>query len=88
TEETTEEATGPITITDGTGTEVTLEEPATTVVALEWSLAEDLLLVDVEPAGVADAANYGDWIAEPALPEGVEDVGTRQEPSIERIQAL
>lgn len=88
TEESTEEATGPITVTDGTGTEVTLEGPATTVVALEWALAEDLLLLDVEPAGVADAGSYGDWIAEPAIPEGVEDVGTRQEPSIERIQAL
>lgn len=83
-----EAATGPITVTDGTGAEVTLDEPATTVIALEWSLAEDLLLLDVDPAGVADVASYGEWVAEPAIPEGVEDVGTRQEPSIERIQAL
>lgn len=88
TEEETEAVDGPITITDGTGTEVTLEEPATTVVALEWALAESLVLLDVEPAGVADAAGYGEWVAEPDLPEGVEDVGTRQEASIERIQAL
>lgn len=92
TEQTAEQATaevdGPITVTDGTGTEITLEEPAETVVALEWTLAEDLVLVGVEPAGVADVAGYGDWVAEPTLPEGVEDVGTRQEPSIERIQAL
>lgn len=88
TEETTEEAGGPITITDGTGTEVTLDEPATTVVALEWALAESVVLLDAELAGAADAAGYGEWVAEPALPEGVEDVGTRQEASIERIQAL
>ncbi|PSL03161.1 iron complex transport system substrate-binding protein [Haloactinopolyspora alba] len=68
---------------------VSLDEPATDVVALEWSLAEDLLALGVEPVGVADVEGYGTWVAAgPQLPDDVVDVGTRQEPSLEQIRAL
>lgn len=71
---------------DGT---LTLDEPATKVVALEWSLAEDLLALGIEPAGVADVEGYGLWVAAgPQLGDDVVDVGTRQEPSLEQIEAL
>lgn len=70
-------------------TTVTLEEPAIKVVALEYSYIEDLLALGVEPVGVADIPGYHQWVAAgPRIPKGVEDVGTRQEPSIEAIQAL
>ena len=68
---------------------LSLDEPATTVVALEWSLVEDLLALGVEPAGVADVEGYGLWVAAgPQLGDDVVDVGTRQEPSLEQIAAL
>lgn len=79
---------GELELTDASGT-VTLPGVATKVVALEWTYVEDLLAVGVQPIGVADVPGYGTWVrAEPALDAGVEDVGSRQEPSIERIRRL
>ena len=67
----------------------TLDAPATRVVALEWTYAEDLLAVGVQPVGVADIAGYEAWLAvQPELADDVQDVGTRQEPSLEAILAL
>jgi ferric hydroxamate transport system substrate-binding protein len=60
-----------------------------TIVALEWTYAEDLLALGVQPAGVADVEGYKTWVnVEPALSDDVVDVGTRQEPSLESIAAL
>lgn len=66
-----------------------LDGPATRVVALEWTYAEDLLAVGVQPVGVADIAGYESWVnVDLPLAESVSDVGTRQEPSLEAILAL
>ncbi len=79
---------GEVSIETDDGT-VALDEPAVDVVALEWSLAEDLLALGIEPAGVADVDGYGLWVAEgPQLSDDVVDVGTRQEPSLEKIESL
>lgn len=78
----------PVTI-QGTNGEVTLDAPAKKVVVLEWTYAEDLLAVGVQPAGMADIAEYGDYVnIEPQLDETVVDVGGRQEPNLEAIAAL
>ena len=45
---------GPITVVDSRGEEVTLDAPATDVVALEWMQAEVLVTLGVMPVGVAD----------------------------------
>ncbi|CAL9571951.1 ABC transporter substrate-binding protein [Streptomyces sp. enrichment culture] len=67
----------------------TLKAPATKVVALEWTYAEDLLALGVSPAGVADVKGYGQWVTGgPRFGPGVKDVGTRQAPSLETIKAL
>jgi ABC-type Fe3+-hydroxamate transport system substrate-binding protein len=59
------------------------------VVVLEWTYAEDLLALGVQPVGVADIAGYNNWVKVPvALDEDVVDVGTRQEPNLERIAEL
>ena len=61
----------------------------TRVVALEWTYVEDLLAVGVQPVGVADVAGYRKWVnVEPTLADDVVDVGTRQEPSLEKIAEL
>lgn len=79
-----------VTVTDGYDNEVTLEETPENVVALEWVYAEDLLALGMQPAGIADLDGYNDYLAdiEPAPSEDVQDVGTRQEPSLERIAEL
>ncbi len=59
------------------------------IVVLEWTYAEDLLALGIQPAGVADVNGYRKWVnVEPELSDAVTDVGTRQEPSLETIAAL
>jgi iron complex transport system substrate-binding protein len=78
----------PLTIAHARG-ETTLEAPAERVVALEWTYAEDLLALGMQPVGLADIAGYGNWVRIPeALDAGVADVGTRQAPNLEQIAAL
>ncbi|MBA0127156.1 iron-siderophore ABC transporter substrate-binding protein [Haloechinothrix sp. YIM 98757] len=87
-EETTAES-GSISVATAKG-DVELSEPATDVVSLEWSYTEELLALGVTPVGVADSEAYGDWVSAPGaeLPDDVTDVGSRQEPSIEKIKQL
>lgn len=70
--------------------DVELDKPATKVVSLEWSYTEELLALGVTPVGAADTGTYDDWVTAPEaqLPGDVTDVGSRQEPSIEKIKAL
>lgn len=78
-----------VTVTDSRGKQVTLDEPAEDVVALEWAEAEGLVALGVMPVGVADVAGYETWVSNAApLDDSVEDVGTRNEPSIDSIVAL
>lgn len=79
---------GSIKVRDVTGT-VGLDRPATRVVALEWNYVEELLTLGVPPVGAGDAGTYNDWVgAGPRLPKSVTDVGTRAQPSLEKIKAL
>ncbi|WP_209121023.1 ABC transporter substrate-binding protein [Alkalihalobacillus sp. BA299] len=74
---------------EGVNGEVTLDAPAKKVVALEWTYAEDLLAVGVQPAGVADMEMYGDYVnIEPQFDDTVVDVGGRQEPNLEVLASL
>ncbi|SFJ87725.1 iron complex transport system substrate-binding protein [Halobacillus dabanensis] len=88
-EETSEgEETRSITIEDATG-EKTIEGTPKKVVVLEWTYAENLQALGMEPVGVAGLDQYGDWV-NVGIPfsEDVEDVGTRQEPNLEAISRL
>jgi len=69
---------------------VTLPKPAAKVVSLEWVYTEELMSLGVTPVGVADSKSYASWLTAEgtALPEGIQDVGKRQEPSLEQIKAL
>jgi ABC-type Fe3+-hydroxamate transport system substrate-binding protein len=57
------------------------------VVALEWDALENLVSLGVKPVGAADLRGYRTYVSV-RLPGGITDVGTRQEPSIERIAKL
>lgn len=61
---------------------------ALSVVCLEWTSAEMLLSLGITPRAVADVAGYRVWAAAPDLPESVLDLGSRGEPSMERIAII
>ena len=79
----------PVAITDDTGTRVELDAPAERVVTVEWDHTENALALGVTPVGAGDAEVYRDWVAAgPPIPEQTESIGTRSEPSLEKIAAL
>lgn len=76
-----------ITVTDSRG-QHELQTPPKRIVALNWDLAEQLLELDVVPVGVPNIKDYGEWVVKPAMPDGVDDLGTRAEPNMEKLAAL
>ncbi|SFB39523.1 iron complex transport system substrate-binding protein [Lentibacillus halodurans] len=75
-----------VTVEDAMG-EQTIEGTPENIVSLEWSYAEDLLALGVQPAGVADLDGFHQWVnIDQEFDESVEDVGTRQEPNLEAIR--
>lgn len=59
------------------------------VVALNWSAAEMLLTLGVEPVGLTSINGYKRWQSNhPALPDGVEEVGNRAFPSLPLLMQL
>lgn len=78
----------PVTIKHGLG-ETTVEAQPSRIVVLEWSLLEDLLALGIQPVGAADIAGYHSWVKIPVeLDPSVVDVGSRREPSLEKIAEL
>ncbi len=75
----------PITVKDDLGRTVTLDEPATRVVVLEWQQVEDVLTLGVKPVGVADVKGYNTWDTAAPLPQDTLDVGKRGEPSTDAV---
>ncbi|BDR15912.1 iron-siderophore ABC transporter substrate-binding protein [Vibrio sp. STUT-A11] len=68
---------------------VTLDKPAVRVVALNWTAAEMLLSLGVTPVGVTEIKGYRKWQTNhPELPDGVTEVGRRQEPNLTEIAKL
>lgn len=58
------------------------------VVALDFGLAETLLALGIVPTGLPGPADYRRWVVDPALPDGVADVGQRTQPNLELLAAL
>ncbi|MDV6373657.1 ABC transporter substrate-binding protein [Deinococcus arenicola] len=59
------------------------------VVALEWTYVENVLALGVQPVGVAGVAGYNEWVKVPVkLSASVQDMGSRQQPSLEKLRAL
>lgn len=81
-----EDSSQSVTIEDAMGTQ-TIEQTPENIVALEWSYAENLLALGIQPAGVADLDGFDQWVnIDKEFDESVEDVGTRQEPNLEAIR--
>lgn len=83
------QASGPVAITDDTGKRVELDAPAERVVTAEWDHTENALALGVTPVGAGDTKEYRDWVAAgQPIPEETQSIGTRSEPSLEKIAAL
>lgn len=76
---------GPVTVTDYRGEEITLDAPAERVVTLEWAQTENVEILGGNQVGVADLEGYGMWKSAAPLDEDTTDVGLRTEPSLEAI---
>ncbi|MFD2043896.1 ABC transporter substrate-binding protein [Ornithinibacillus salinisoli] len=77
-----------VTIEDALG-EQTITGTPENIVVLEWSYAEHLLALGIQPAGVADLDGFHQWVnIDEEFDENVVDVGTRQEPNLEAISRL
>lgn len=76
-----------ITVTDSLG-EHQLDSHPKRIVALNWDLAEQLLELDVTPVGVPNIKDYTTWVVKPAIPESVQDLGTRAEPNMQKLAEL
>jgi iron complex transport system substrate-binding protein len=64
------------------------DAPPMRIATLNWALAELVLELDMRPVGLADVAGYRKWVGQPDMPQGVADLGLRQEPNIERLADL
>ncbi|WP_043879506.1 ABC transporter substrate-binding protein [Azorhizobium caulinodans] len=62
--------------------------PLRRLVALDYGLAETLLLLGLPPVGLVGAQDWNRWVGEPALPAGVVNLGSSREPNLELLQQL
>ncbi|MGC9496266.1 iron-siderophore ABC transporter substrate-binding protein [Streptomyces sp. WG7] len=86
-EDTTATSTGPVSFKDGVGRQVKLDKPAERIAVLEWQQIEDALTLCVTPTAVSDAKGYSTWVSAEKLPDGVTDIGTREEPDLDTLYA-
>jgi iron complex transport system substrate-binding protein len=77
-----------ISLTDASGTKVTLDGPAKRVVGTEWNAVESLVSLGVNPVGAADVKGYKAYDSAVPLRNSPKDIGTRGEPSTDTIASL
>ncbi|MFM2625254.1 iron-siderophore ABC transporter substrate-binding protein [Vibrio owensii] len=66
----------------------TIQAQPVRVATLNWDIAEQVIELGVTPVAVPDIAGYSDWVVQPAIPEGVTDIGTRTEPNFSALKKL
>lgn len=63
-------------------------EPPQRIAVINWSIAQTLLALGVEPVGIADVPLYRKWVAEPPIPPGTANLGRRLEPNLSVLAGL
>lgn len=58
------------------------------VCALDWTSAQALLSLGIVPCGLPEIDRYRRSVIEPAVPDGVPDIGARAEPNLELLDRL
>lgn len=64
------------------------EEPPLRIVTPDWTVAETLLALEIEPQGVGEIAGYRTWVGTPSMPDSVTDIGLRTQPNLELLAQL
>lgn len=78
----------PVEISHDAGKTILLKKPER-IIALNWTQAEILLTLGITPVGVTSIQGYKKWQGDfPPMPDSVTELGTRSEPSLEKIAAL
>lgn len=77
----------PVTVVDRRG-EQRFDAPPKRVVALDWTVAEQMLDLGITPLALPEAGLYRDWVVNPPLSENVVDLGLRTEPNLELLVSL
>ncbi len=69
--------------------QVSLVTTPVRVAALNWSHAEMLLTLGIEPIGVTNKSGYRQWQSnDPVLPDAVEELGFRGNPDLRKLRDL
>jgi ABC-type Fe3+-hydroxamate transport system substrate-binding protein len=58
------------------------------VAALDWALAETMLVLGRQPIAIVAAGDWPKWVVEPPLPAGVVDLGLQPEINFELLASL
>lgn len=64
------------------------ESDPPSIVTLDWTQAETLTALGIDPLGVAQIDAYHDWVGEPRLPESTVDLGLRSQPNLELLASI
>ncbi len=64
------------------------DQPPVRVVVTDWALLEQMLELGVKPIGAPELALYQHYVGQPALPEGIVDIGLRKSPNLDTIKRL
>lgn len=65
---------------------VTLDTHPSRFAVSNWSLAESLLALGIDPVAIPEAEGYRLWVVEPELPESFTELGNRREPNFEALR--
>ncbi|MDU8923857.1 iron-siderophore ABC transporter substrate-binding protein [Pasteurellaceae bacterium LIM206] len=55
---------------------------------LDWTVAETLIALGVQPAAIGDVAGYKKWVVKPQLQPDILDLGLRNQPNAEQVIRL
>jgi len=76
-----------VNVQDSLGTHHFDQTPAR-IAVLNWDLAEQLLELGITPIAMPRIDEYRRWVARPAVPDSVADLGSRAEPNLEMLARL
>lgn len=65
---------------------VTFDTPPTRIAVTNWSLAETVIALGIDPVAIADPDLYYEWVVTPDLPKDFVDIGQRQSPNLEALR--
>lgn len=78
---------GAVTVEDRRGSQNLAGMPER-IVALDWTMAEQLLDLDLAPDGAPELELYRTWVSNPAMPASVQEIGRRDAPDLETLARL